>query len=152
MTAYATLADITALYGVDALFVADRDGNGQADQVAVSRALSSATDEINSYLAVRYPLPLQLAAGVPVPGVLVQSAVDIAVYRLALSRDVQSKEHRLRYEDALEALKALAAGRAQLVLASGSAQGDQSPAPESPQPVVAAGPERLFSRAAMRGL
>jgi phage gp36-like protein len=151
-TPYATQEDIAALYGADALFVADRDGNGTPDARAVARALASATDEVNSYLAVRYTLPLPA-----VPGVLVQAVVDIALYRLALSKDVQSKEHRQRYDDAIARLRDLAAGKAQLVLpvadtSSASGAAGAPVLPDGPQPIVMGGPERLFSRDRMRGL
>jgi phage gp36-like protein len=146
--AYATQDDIVALYGADALFVADRDGDGVAEAPAVARALASASEEINSFLAVRYPLPLTST-----PGVLVQKTVDIALYRLALSKDVQSVEHRQRYEDALAWLKALGKGEVSLMLpANGDLEGESPSQPEAPAPIVVAGPERLFSRAAMRGV
>jgi phage gp36-like protein len=148
MTAYATQDDIVALYGADALFVADRDGNGVADTTAVSRALSHAASEIDSYLAVRYPLPLAA-----VPDVLVARTVDIALYRLALSRDVQSDEHRKRYEDALAWLKLVARGDVALIGTGPAGEGGDSPtAPDAPAPIVVGGPARLFSREAMRGV
>jgi phage gp36-like protein len=135
--AYATQDDIVALYGADALFVADRDGDGVAEAPAVARALASASEEINSFLAVRYPLPLTST-----PGVLVQK-----------TKDVQSVEHRQRYEDALAWLKALGKGEVSLMLpANGDLEGESPSQPEAPAPIVVAGPERLFSRAAMRGV
>lgn len=142
--AYATQADIADLYGPDALYVADRDGDGVADAVAVTRALSSAKDEIDSYLGVRYRLPLAA-----VPGILRQYAVDIALYRLALSREVLSEEHRTRYDDALAALKRIAEGKAILVLPADPEAEDDG---QGPRPIVSGGPARIFSREKMRGL
>ncbi len=150
---YATQSDIVALYGANALVVADRDGNGVADEAAVTRALESAGDEINSYLAVRYTVPVPA----PAPQILIQLCVDIGVYRLALSADVLSAEHRQRYEDALAMLKRLAKGEAALVLAADPNAPPADPdAPtalnDGPQPIVVGGPERVFSRDKMRGL
>lgn len=142
---YATDADIVDLYGPDALVVADRDGDGMAESPAVARALSSATDEIDSYLGVRYAVPLA-----HVPGVVRQACVDIALYRLALSADVLSDEHRRRYEDALAHLRRIAKGEATLVLPA--VPGDPPPGDNSPQPIVTGGPPRLFSREKMRDL
>jgi len=142
--AYATQSDIVELYGPNALYVADRNGDGVADAEAVTRALSSATDEIDSYLAVRYRLPLPA-----VPGILRQYAVDIALYRLALARDVLSEEHRVRYDDTIAALKRIAKGEAALVLPSDPEAEDDG---QGPRPIVTGGPERIFSREKMRGL
>ena len=144
--AYATQADIVTLYSEDALYVADRDGDGVADADAITRALSSASAEIDSHLAVRYKLPLQEP-----PETLVQYCVDIALYRLASSRDVLSAEHRTRYEDALKALKDIGAGRAALVF-PGGADGDDPEEPTGPRPIVSHGPEREFTRDKMKGL
>jgi len=145
--AYATRSDIVELYSDEALYVADRDGDGVADDAAITRALESASAEIDSHLGVRYPLPL-----LEPPGVLKQYCVDIALYRLASARDMQSEEHRRRYEDALAALRNIATGKAVLVF-PGGADGDDDPdtRPE-PRPVFAEGPERLFTRDKMEGL
>ena len=148
---YATQSDIAELYGQAALYVADHDRDGAIDDLAVERALTSASDEIDSYVGVRYPLPLAV-----VPGILRQHCVDIAVYRLALSADVLSTEHRTRYEDALAALRRIADGKGVLVFPvdpEAPPADDGAPAdglPAGPQPMVVAGPPRLFSREQMR--
>lgn len=149
--AYATQTDIITLYSEDALFVADRDGDGVVDESAVARALRLASSEIDSYLAVRYPLPL------PDPGttdLLIQFCVDIALYRLAASRNVLSEEHRQRYDDAIKHLKDVARGTAALVLPVGDTDDpDATPeAPTGPRPIVVGGPPREFTRPKMRGL
>jgi phage gp36-like protein len=146
--AYATQSDITDLYGLNALYVADRDGDGVADAAAVDRALASASAEIDSYLLVRYTLPLP-----DVPQILVQACVDIAVYRLALSHDVLSEEHRRRYEDATAHLKRIARGEAALHLPSAPPVLDPDGNPiTGAKPIVAGGPPRLFSRDQTRDL
>lgn len=146
--AYATQTDITLLYGANALYVADHDRDGVADSDAVTRALTSATGEIDTYLAARYPLPLA-----EVPEFLKQLTVDIALYRLALSADVATAEHRTRYEDALSHLRKIAEGKAALVFTPvAPVEGDPIPEGSGPQPIVVAGPPRLFSRAEMRDL
>ncbi|ATF17975.1 gp436 family protein [Phaeobacter gallaeciensis] len=146
--AYATQTDIVTLYSQDALYVADRDGDGVPDEAAIARALQTAGDEIDSYLGVRFSLPLET-----VPGLLVQFSVDIALYRLALSSDVLSDEHRTRYEDAQKHLKDIARGTATLNTGTPqSGDGDDPVAPARPRPVVSVGPEREFTRDKMRGL
>ncbi len=149
---YAAQSDIEALYGADALVaVADRDGSGAADPDAVAAALVRASDEIDLHIAAAHQLPLPAT-----PPQLVQLAVDIALYRLAQTADVRTDEHRLRYEDAVGALKLIAAGRARLTLPADPQAPDPDPddpfAGQGPQPVVISGPERLFSRDKMQGL
>ena len=145
---YAAQADIVSLYGENALFVAVRDG--EVDAPAVERALASASAEIDAYIAVRYALPL-----VETPPFLQTICVDIAVYRLALSADVLSEEHRKRYEDALGFLKRVSEGKATLIITPQPDAGDPDTgetAASGPRPIVVGGPERIFSRAQMRGL
>ena len=100
--AYATKDDIVTLYSETALYVADRDGDGLPDEAAISRALSGASSEIDSFLGVRYPVPLP-----HVTDLVMQMTVDMALYRLASSNDVLTDEHRRRYEDAIAHLKRL---------------------------------------------
>ena len=143
--AYATQADIVTLYSEDALYVADRDGNGVPDAAAIERALSSASGEIDSFLATRYQVPIETPTDL-----LIQFCVDIAIYRLALGRAVQTEEHRTRYDDAIERLKLIASGRAALVLpADPEADPDED---TGPRPIVTSGPPREFTRDKMRGL
>ena len=145
MPAYALQSDIVTLYGQNSLVVADHDRDGIPDSAAVTRALAAASDEIDTYLAARYTLPLP-----EVPGFLKTLTVDIALYRLALSAEVLSDEHRRRYDDALLHLRRIAEGKAALVFSvvPGAGDGDF----QGPSPIVSGGPERLFTRDAMRDL
>lgn len=145
--AYATQADIITLYSEDALYVADRDGDGLVDDTAVTRALTLASSEIDSYVGVRHTLPID-----PVPGLLVQFSVDIALYRLAMGRDVLSEEHRQRYEDAIKHLERIARGTASLNLPGPIDPETGEAAHTSPRPIVVGGPPREFTRDKMRGL
>lgn len=144
--AYATQDDIVTLYGDDALFVADRDGDGLADGAAVTRALDLASSEIDTYLAARYALPLPV-----VPAMLMAWCVDIALYRLALGADVLSEEHRRRYDDALASLRRIARGEAALVLPADPGA-DPAIADQGPRPIVTGGPARIFTRETLREL
>ena len=54
-----------------------------AEADAVARALTSASGEIDSYIGVRYSLPLPVSKGDAAPELLKQFCVDIAIYRLA---------------------------------------------------------------------
>ena len=143
--AYATQADIVTLYSENALFVADRDGDGVPDAEAITRALVSASGEIDSFLNVRYQVPIETPSDL-----LMQFCVDIALYRLALGRDVLTEEHRKRYEDAHAHLKLISTGKAALVLPA--PEGQEEAEQTGPRPIVSGGPEREFTRDKMRGL
>ncbi|WP_413874159.1 gp436 family protein [Albidovulum sp.] len=146
--AYAAQNDIIEIYGQQALYVADRDGDGVADTAAVDRALASASAEIDSYLVGRYMLPLH-----EVPAILRQLCVDIGIYRLALSADVLTEEHRRRYEDATGHLRLIASGKAGLVFTTPvPVDPNADPVLSAAQPIVHGGPPRLFSRDEMRDI
>ena len=103
---YATRQDILSREGADALFAAaDRDRDGQTDVAAVDAKLADASATIDTYLSLRYPLPLSV-----VPPVLKRLCVDITLYGLSLSADALTKELRQRYEDAISLLKQMASG------------------------------------------
>lgn len=100
-----------------------------------------------SYLGVRYRLPIDAASDL-----LKQFCVDIALYRLALSRDVLSEEHRRRYEDTIRHLDRIARGTASLNLPGPADPETGDIPPTAPHPIVAGGPAREFTRDKMRGL
>lgn len=143
---YATRSDIVELYSEDALVVADRDRDGVPDEAAIARALAMASAEIDTYLGVRYALPLPST-----PEILRQWCVDIACYRLAQTADVLTEELRRRYDDAIAALRRLAKGEQGLVVpVDPDADPEEEPVDNSPRPIVAGGPPRLFSREKLR--
>lgn len=113
-TAYATRDDITSRHGEDMLLrIADRDGDDVVDDDAVNLALESASSEIDSYVATRYPVPLSSPSAM-----VTQVCVDIAVYRLASSESALTEEMRKRYDDAIKWLQAVAKGDAAIVTPS----------------------------------
>ena len=146
--AYATKADIIMLYSENALYVADRYGDGVPDDAAISTALDFASSEMDAYIGVRYALPLS-----DPPSVLTKTAVDIALYALAAAREVQTEEHKERNNAAIDFLKNLAKGHADLQI-PGPVDPDtgQSAPSGSPRPIVSTGPERAFTRTKMQGL
>ena len=82
----------------------DQDGTGSPVPAVSLAALLDATQEADSYVAVRYPLPLPT---VPTP--LVVAVCDIARYRLYKDRPTEQVTYR--YEAALKWLEKLAAGK-----------------------------------------
>jgi phage gp36-like protein len=147
MTAYATQSDISGLYGENALVVADHDRDGIPDAVPVANALDYATAEIDSYLATRHSLPLA-----EVPLILKKLCVDIALHQLALSGELMTEEIEKRYDRALATLRDLSTGKAKLVFTVVPGAVTEDGDFRGPQPVVVGGPDRLFTRDAMRDL
>ncbi len=107
---YATAEELIAAVPDGATLVAQLTGTEEPDTDTIDRALADASAEIDSYLASRYPLPLET-----VPSVLRQKAVDIAVYRMMTLRPMGAiDDARERYKDAISWLKLLAEGKVSL--------------------------------------
>lgn len=117
--AYATETDIVTLYGPNLLTViADRDNDNIVDSDAVARSLEEASEEIDSYVGVKYAVPLSTSLAS-----IRRCAVDIAVYRLAQTADVLTDELRQRYEDCIKLLLQISKGTATLNIAQPGTDG-----------------------------
>jgi phage gp36-like protein len=109
---YTSKAQVITRWGTDeTVLSADRDPqDGVADDGAIDAACADASSLIDSYLArAGYDTPVN-----PAPAVLTLKASDIAIYLLSQAAGSLTKEKRLRYEDALEWLSAIADGKAEL--------------------------------------
>ena len=84
------------------------------DAAVVAEAIAQAGAEIDSYLAVRYQLPLA-----ETPARVKSLAVDLALYHLYSRRSVAPEVRRQKYEDAITFLKLVGAGRAEIIGAAG---------------------------------
>ena len=130
---YATEQDLIDLFGsVEVLQLTDRDDDDDPDADYLDQVLADTDAEMDAYLRVRYALPLSA-----IPVRLRAVACDIARYRLyplAVPEAV-----RQRYEDSRLYLKDLAAGRAELDLAT-----PPTPSAEAAVPAYSA-PDRVFS-------
>lgn len=143
---YATLDDMIALHGADTMDrLADRTGNGAADASTVHRALADAAALIDGYIGVRVALPLN-----PVPAVVKNLSIDIAIYRLATDAGLLAEDMRKRYEDAIAFLRDVARGLATIPVPKpvDAPKTDAS----SPQSVIVESEPRLFGRAGLRRL
>lgn len=113
------------------------------NDTAIDEALSQADDEINSYLARRYVLPLP-----EVPSLLRKQAVTIAFYWLA-DRDQQATNLMMeRYEKALASLKEIAKGSRELGLPTLSAPTEGAVGKVE----LVQDNERLFTRKGLGGI
>lgn len=101
---YATVADLVARYGADALAPAgDRDGDGALDTAALEAALRDASSEIDLYIlrAGRTPPQANPAAW------LILTACELALWRLPETVAQSAERTSARYNQAIERLKLL---------------------------------------------
>lgn len=100
---YATRIDLESRFSTDEVTVLEQTvGAG-----GVERALQDAAEEADSYVAVRYTVPLP-----SVPAPLKVAVCDIARFRLY--KDRPTEEVKYRYEQAVKWLKSVARGEATL--------------------------------------
>lgn len=105
---YATRIDLESRFSTDEVTVLEQTvGTG-----GVERALQDAAEEADSYVAVRYTVPLP-----SVPAPLKVAVCDIARFRLY--KDRPTEEVKYRYEQAIKWLKSLARGEATMVFTPG---------------------------------
>ena len=140
--AYITNADIEQRLGSDTYVqLADDDGDGTADVGVVNEARTGAEGEVDSYLARRFQLPIDLAAHADIAGVLASFALDLVEYRLRLRRPPVPKDAVNRHSRAIEWLKRVADGTIDLPSATGlAANTARGPVAET------TGNERVLSR------
>ena len=139
---YATAADLEDYFGAaEVLIAADRDGSGTADTDVIDTGLTAGTEEIDSYLAVRYDLPLA-----ETPGVLTRICADLAMYHMSVISASMTDDKETRYNNGVKWLRDVSKGIAAL-------------GPEEEAVVVQDDPEittdaadRLFTRAKMSRL
>jgi phage gp36-like protein len=142
---YATQQDMERYFGAtEVLIAADRDGDGEADTNVIQTALDSATQELDSYVGVRYTLPLQTT---PPPEILTHICCDVAMYRMSVNTGSMTDEKRTRYEDAIKWLAKLAAGNVTLGYTETEAETSEGSMETSSDNSA-----RLFTRSKMQGL
>jgi phage gp36-like protein len=111
---YCTYDDVETRLGADELAaLADYDGDGSADPEVVEQAIRSAGALVDSYLGVRFAVPVALPGG-GCPEVLTTRAVNLAVYFLRLGRDSVTEDARAQYEDDVAWLREVVAGTVSL--------------------------------------
>jgi len=112
--AYCTSDDVQTRIGEEDLAaLADYDGDGEADEAVVEQAIRSAEALIDSYLAVRFSVPV-VKPDDECPDALKTRAVNLAVYFLRLGRDSVTDDVRAQYEDDVAWLQQVVAGAVSL--------------------------------------
>ncbi len=133
---YCTQTHIERRIGIDDLvLLSDYDEDGDADAAVVAQAISHAQGDIDSYLAVKFSVPVS-----PVPAVLQKHCTTMAIYYLQLGRDSVTENYRKAYDDIVKWLKDVVAGKASLGV-------EPAPAESSGAPNVRyTGQDRIFGR------
>lgn len=112
---YATNADIEQRMGSAAYVqLTDDVGTGTADEAIVTQARLAAEAEINSYLAVRYQVPVAVSAEPEVAALLRDLTVDLVEFRLHARRPPVPSDVAARHGAVLEWLGRVAKGSAML--------------------------------------
>lgn len=107
---YITNSDIETRVGSAAYVqLADDDGNGIADAAVVDEIRLAAEGEVNSYLARRFAVPIDIVSLPELAALLKSVALDLAEFRLRARRPPVSAEAATRRDLALVWLKAVAA-------------------------------------------
>jgi phage gp36-like protein len=117
----------------------DDEDAGVVNTAVTDKAMAAADALIDSHLATRYGVPVS-----PVPGIVRDLAVDIAIYKICSRRGQSPEEIRTKYEDAVKYLEKVAAGKIRIPGANpadGNAGSDAVSIANSP---------RIFSRDSMK--
>lgn len=122
------------------ILLTDDDDTGSVDSDKVDAAILKADALIDSYLAVKYAVPMDT-----VPAIVKKLSVDIAVYELFSRRDSVPESTQKRFDDAVTFLKDVAQGRAGI---PGATSADSSMSSNAPTITTSS---RIFSRSKMKG-
>ncbi len=92
----------------------DDAGTGSADEAVVDEAREGAEGEVNSHLAQRYAVPIDLTVHSEVAGLLKSIALDLTEHRLYARRREVPKDVAAKRESALDWLRRVGRGEAAL--------------------------------------
>jgi phage gp36-like protein len=119
---YCTQDDIENRIGrADLVALSDYDGDGEPDPDVVGAAIRDACSLIDSYLSVRFRVPVD-----PVPPALKVRAINLSVYFLRLGRDSATEDARRQYEDDLAWLREAVRGDVSLGIEPSAAEGPRA--------------------------
>ncbi len=104
--AYCSREDIVQMIPLTELAELTAESGDSPDYAVVDGAIEQAAAEIDSYLGVKYAVPLA-----PVPVQVKALAVDLAIYQLYSRRSVVPGVRRQNYADAVAFLQQAAAGQ-----------------------------------------
>ena len=105
--AYCTEDDLLNMIPEEDLTDLTVESGDVPDSTVIADAISKAAAEIDSYLGVKYVVPLS-----PTPDQVKALAVDLAIYHLYSRRSIVPTVRQQKYEDGVAFLQQVAAGQA----------------------------------------
>lgn len=136
--AYCTQAQVERYVGEDELIaIADHDDDGTADAAVVTQAIEHADGTIDSYLGVKFVVPLTP----PIPKEVRRISIMLTVCELQRGRDSGAEDQLAICKEAMEELEKIAKG----VVKVPGLQPLPSDAPGAPD-VRYTGQDRIFGR------
>lgn len=145
---YITNADIEERLGPSAYVqLTDDTGGGVADTGKVDEARLGAEGEVNSYLALRVAVPVDLSRWPELAGILKSVVLDLVEYRLRGRRPPVVVSVSRRRDEAVRWLEQVARGEA-LLPARGEVEANTATGTAG----TALGPARSLSRETLRDL
>lgn len=152
---FATLDDLATRYPRELLTLAADETSGIRDDARILAVLGDVSVEIRSILLKRYRRPELDNLDDDARNTLRVYAMDMALYRVALSFSRSSERLEKGYDNAIKALRALTAGEGALGLIGGDTAADaveDGTATADNGRVLMESNERLFTRTRTRGL
>ena len=132
---YATHDDLISRFG--ALAIAELESMHNDGSLAVTNALSDASEKMNSYLSIRYQTPLNKTEHLKLV------CADIARYLLYMNEPTDEVE--ARYKEALKWLQDVGAGRANVTFAEPLTDAEQQSTYVKPAvPIGGSYPGQIF--------
>ncbi|RLQ88911.1 phage protein Gp36 family protein [Notoacmeibacter ruber] len=150
MTALVTLADLEERHPAELLTLAADETTGFRDDDRIDAAIADATAQIRGMLKARYSVADLNRLDEESRSTLRIDAIDITLYRVALSFARSSERIEERYKAAIKRLEAIVTGKAALSFAGDD--GETRDADASPADIRIDAPERRFTRRTMNGL
>jgi len=126
--------------------LADDNGDGAADTAVVDEARLGAEGEINSYLAFRFQVPIDLSLHADLVGVLKSMTLDLVEFRLRCRRPPVPQDAIRKRDSAVEWLRGVVNGSIGLPAAAAV-----SANPTRGIVAVKTGSERLLTRKEFSG-
>jgi phage gp36-like protein len=105
--AYCTEDDLLKMIPEEDLTDLTVESGEVPDSIIIADAINKADAEINSYLGVKYVVPLS-----PTPDQVKALSVDLAIYHLYSRNSIMRPVREQKYESAVAFLKQVAAGQA----------------------------------------
>lgn len=152
MTPFVTLADLDARHPAELITLAADEQTGVRDDVRIELAIADAGSEIRAILKARYSADELGRIDGDSRGTLKIYAIDIALYRIAISFSRSNERIEERYKTAIKRLEAIAAGKAALTFSGSESSDETANETASPNEVLIDVPERMFTRDRTRWL